>query len=114
MRGPRPLLPDGGAVGLARLRSEPRRLSSWLRHPFRTPRPGRHTFGAFISASKCPLRLTVSVVLPPSLFELRRTSRRLRLYRLIDPATQPQGAFPHRQRAGCPHVALPRVNQTRR
>ena len=33
------------------------------------------------------------------------------LWRFVDPATQPQGAFPHRQRAGCPRVALARVNQ---
>ena len=36
--------------------------------------------------------------------------RRLRLDRLADPATQPPGAFPRHQRAGCPRVALTRVN----
>jgi hypothetical protein len=95
-------------VGLARLRLKHRRQSVRLRigqadtpQSFRTPRPGRHPLEAFTSDAKERLRLTVSVVL-----------RRLRLYRFADPATQPQGAFPHRQRAGCPRVALARVNQT--
>ena len=95
-------LPDG--AGRARLPASTFVAASSfqfsLRHHFRTPRPGRCTFEVVTFDPNERRRLTVSVVL-----------RRLRLIRCADPSTQPQGAFPHRQRAGCPRVRYRAFNQ---
>jgi len=62
---------------------------------FRTPRPIACTFETFISDAEGRLRLTVRSLVP-----------RLRSIAYCRSLHAPQGGFPHRQRAGCPRVAL--------
>jgi hypothetical protein len=74
-----------------------------LRHQFKPPRPGLHPFEAFISDPKERLRLAARSLVP----RLRSPS----LCR-VPPRAPQRGASPDHQRAGCPRVALPRVNPT--